>query len=137
VSIKVFDSTYEALAKSLDLRSQRQVVISSNIANSDTPGYQAQTLDFEGALARALTLDDKPMDRTNGRHMTSAGEVGEITGEIYNAINNVVREDGNTVDRDAEMAAMAENQLLYNAAADLVKKKLAMIKYAIADGGGN
>lgn len=137
MSIKVFDRTFEALAKSLDLRSQKQVIISSNIANADTPGYQAQTLDFEGALARALTLDDKPMERTNELHMTAGGEVGEIQGEIYNQVNNVVREDGNTVDRDAEMTALAENQLLYNAAADLVKKKLAILKYSIADGGSH
>lgn len=137
MSIKVFDRTFEALAKSLDLRSQKQVIISSNIANADTPGYQAQTLDFEGALARALTLDDKPLDRTDTRHMTAAGEVGDIQGEIYNQVNNVVREDGNTVDRDAEMTALAENQLLYNAAADLVKKKLAILKYSIADGGSH
>lgn len=137
MSIKVFDRTFEALAKSLDLRSEKQVIISSNIANADTPGYQAQTLDFEGALARALTLDDKPMERTDARHMTAGGEVGEIQGEIYNQINNVVREDGNTVDRDAEMTALAENHLLYNAAADLVKKKLAILRYSIADGGSH
>lgn len=137
MSIKVFDRTFEALAKSLDLRSERQAVISANVANADTPGYQAKTLDFEGALARALTLDDKPMDRTALGHMTSGGEVGEVNGEIYNQINNVVREDGNTVDRDAEMIAMSENQLLYNAAADLVKKKLALLRYSISDGGNH
>jgi flagellar basal-body rod protein FlgB len=136
-SIKVFDRTLEALTKSLDLRSQRQVVISSNIANADTPGYQAQELDFEGALSRALTLDGKPIDRTDAKHMTASGEVGDITGEIHNEVNNVVREDGNTVDRDAELTSMAENELLYNAAADLVKKKLALLKYAISDGGSH
>lgn len=137
MSIKVFDRTFDALAKSLDLRAQKQVIISSNVANADTPGYQAQTLDFEGALSRALTLDDKPLDRTDRGHMTAAGEVGEIEGEIYNQVNNVVREDGNTVDRDAELTAMTENQLLYNAAADLVKKKLALLRYAITDGGNH
>lgn len=137
MSIKLFDNTFEALAKSLDLRAERQVVISSNVANANTPGYQAKELDFEGALSRALTLDGKPMDRTNEMHMTSAGEVGDVKGEIFNEINDVVREDGNTVDRDAELTKMAENHLLYNAAADLVKKKLAMLKYAITDGGSH
>ncbi|MGZ3683706.1 MAG: flagellar basal body rod protein FlgB, partial [Bdellovibrionota bacterium] len=42
MSIKVFDQTYEALSRALDLRTQNQTVIASNIANSDTPGYQAQ-----------------------------------------------------------------------------------------------
>lgn len=137
MSIKVFDRTFEALAKSLDLRSERQVIQAANVANANTPGYQAKELDFEGALSRALTMDGKPMDRTDAGHMTSGGEVGDLRGEIFNQVNNVVREDGNTVDRDAELTAMSENHLLYNAAADLVKKKLAMLKYAITDGGSH
>ena len=136
MSMKVFDRTLEGLAKSLDLRSQSQAIISANIANSDTPGYQAQTLDFEGALANALTVDDKlPLDRSDRRHIASGGEIEDINGEIFNQINDVVREDGNTVDRDAEMTSLFQNQLLYNAAADLVKKKVGMLKYAISDGG--
>jgi flagellar basal-body rod protein FlgB len=122
VSIKVFDQTYEALARSLDLRTQNQTVIASNIANADTPGYQAQELDFEKAMARALD---------------SGSSVENVKGDIENQINNVVREDGNTVDRDAEMVNLAQNQLLYDAAADLVKKKLALLKYSITDGGAH
>lgn len=122
MTLKVFDRTLESLSKSLDMRSERQVIISSNIANSDTPGYQAQELDFEGALAHALE---------------TGSDVERVTGELHNQINNVVREDGNTVDRDSEMTSLAENQLLYNAAADLLKKKLALLKYSISDGGNH
>lgn len=122
MTIKVFDQTYEALARSLDLRTEAQTVISSNIANADTPGYQAQELDFEKALAKAVD---------------SGGDISSVRGEIYNQNNNVVREDGNTVDRDAEMTKLAENQLLFTAAADLVKKKLALLKYSISDGGNH
>jgi len=121
VTIKVFDRTLEALSKTLDMRSEKQVIISANIANSDTPGYQAQELNFENALANALTIDEEAVKGVQGDQQTQ--------------INNVVREDGNTVDRDAEMTSLAENQLLYNAAADLLKKKLALLKYSIADGG--
>jgi len=135
VSIKVFDRTLEALSKSLDMRSQKQVVISSNIANADTPGYQAKELNFEKALANALTLDGFPLERTHAAHFAAGGSINDLEGELANQINNVVREDGNTVDRDVEMAALAENQLLYNAAADLLKKKLALIKYSISEGG--
>lgn len=137
MSIKVFDKTTEALAKSLDLRSQQQVILSSNIANADTPGYQAQTIDFEGELAKALALDGKPLERTDAGHMGPVEEVESFEGEVHNRTNNVVREDGNTVDRDEEMTALAENQLLYNAAADLVRKKLALLKYSISDGGSH
>lgn len=122
MSIKVFDQTYESLAKALDLRSENQNVIASNIANADTPGYQAKELDFEGAMRRALD---------------SGNDVSRVNGEIHNQINDVVREDGNTVNRDSEMVSLAQNQLLFDAAAELVKKKLALLKYSITDGGGH
>jgi len=122
VSIKVFDQTYEALSRALDLRTENQTVIASNIANADTPGYQAQELDFEKAMSKALDAGRDP---------------SEVTGEIHNQVNDVVREDGNTVDRDAEMVSLGQNQILYDAAADLVKKKLALLKYSISDGGSH
>ena len=133
--MRVFDRTLDAISKSLDLRSERQNVISANIANAETPGYQSQRMDFEEALASALDLDDAPMVRTNPKHMTAAGEVGNVEGEIYNDPNNVVREDGNTVDRDAEMFKLAENQIQYNAAIELLKRKIGLIKYSINEGG--
>ncbi|MGZ3651124.1 MAG: flagellar basal body rod protein FlgB [Bdellovibrionota bacterium] len=122
MSIKVFDQTYEALSRALDLRTENQTVIASNIANADTPGYQAQELDFEKAMSKALDAGRDP---------------SEVTGEIHNQVNDVVREDGNTVDRDAEMVSLGQNQILYDAAADLVKKKLALLKYSISDGGSH
>ncbi|HEY8278912.1 MAG TPA: flagellar basal body rod protein FlgB [Bdellovibrionota bacterium] len=122
MGIKVFDQTYEALSRALDLRTENQTVIASNIANADTPGYQAKELSFEKAMERALNSDDDP---------------AQVRAEIHNQINDVVREDGNTVDRDSEMVSLAQNQLLYDAAADLVKKKLALLKYSITDGGNH
>lgn len=121
MNVKVFDQTFEALSKALDMRAENQTVIASNIANADTPGYQAKELDFEKAMERALA---------------SGTDVSEIGAEIHNQVNDVVREDGNTVDRDSEMVNLSQNQLLYDAAADLVKKKLAMLKYSISEGGG-
>ncbi len=122
MSIKVFDQTYESLARALDLRTENQTIIASNIANADTPGFQAKELSFEKALGKALDSKD---------------DISRVRGEVHNQINDVVREDGNTVDRDSEMVSMAQNQLLYDAAADLVKKKLALLKYSISDGGGH
>jgi flagellar basal-body rod protein FlgB len=133
----MFDRTFDALAKTLDMRAQKETVIASNVANADTPGYQAQALDFESSLSQALSLDDAPLDRTDANHMTAGGEVGDVKPDIYNEINNVVKEDGNTVDRDAEMVDMAQNQILYDAAADLMKKKLGLLKYAITEGGSH
>ncbi|MFZ8933509.1 MAG: flagellar basal body rod protein FlgB, partial [Bacteriovoracaceae bacterium] len=45
------DKTLKALATSLKFRQMRQELISSNIANAETPGYKAKRIDFEEALA--------------------------------------------------------------------------------------
>lgn len=131
MSLKIFDRTLSTLEKSLDLRTQRQNVISANVANAETPGYQAKRIDFEESLQRVLELDDAPMARTNSLHVTAGGELGMVEPEIYNDPNNVVKEDGNTVDRDSEMFALTENQLQYNASIELLKRKIGLMKYAI------
>lgn len=135
MSDKIIGKTFDALSRSLDLRSMKHNLISGNIANAETPGYKAKRIDFEDTLARALSLTEAPMSRTNSKHMRAGGEVGEVTPEIYNNPNNVVREDGNTVDRDAEMVALAENQMLYNSSIESLRRKIALLKYAISDGG--
>ena len=135
MSNRIFDRTLDTLAKALELRAERQSVLTSNIANADTPGYKAKRVDFEDALARAINLDDAPMDRTDARHMTAGGEVGEVKADVYDNPNNIIRSDGNSVDRDAEMVASTQNQLMHDAAVEMIRRKLALMKYSINEGG--
>ena len=127
------DSTIKALAASLNFRQMRQEVISSNIANSETPGYKAKRVDFEAALARALDVDGElAMKAKDDRHYdVGNGGFHNLKPEIYEDPNGVVSEDGNTVDREQEMARMAENKIMYDAAVQLLNKKLGMMKYAV------
>lgn len=132
-----FDPTIGALNTSLNLRLMNQNVISANVANADTPGYKAKTMEFEGALRDALNVGNAlaPAETHPGHrahHSTDA-----VSPEIYDDPNGVESLDGNTVDRAEQMAKMAENQLLYDASTEMIKKKLGMLKYAISEGGGN
>ena len=52
-SMTIFDRTMRLLERTLDLRSTRQRVIASNIANEETPRYRATDLKFTDALAHA------------------------------------------------------------------------------------
>jgi flagellar basal-body rod protein FlgB len=132
-----FDPIIGALNTSLNLRLTNQGVISSNIANADTPGYKAKAVEFEGALREALAVDGKiQMAGDNPGHMVPR-LTDPVNPEIYDDPNGVESLDGNTVDRSAEMAKLAENQILYDASAEMIKKKLGMLKYAISEGGGN
>ena len=127
------DKTLKSLTTALNFREMRQELISSNVANANTPGYKAKKLDFEEALARALDVDGQmQMNTTDGRHHNVGnGGFNNLEPEIYDNPNGVVSEDGNTVDVEAEMAQMAENKLMYDALVQLINKKMGIMKYAI------
>src|SRR5690242_10529052 len=110
-----FDPIIGALNTTLNLRLMNQNVISSNIANADTPGYKAKTMEFESALRDALGVGDQvPTAGTDSKHIVHHA-TDPVQPEIYEDPNGVESLDGNTVDRAAEMAKMAENQILYDA----------------------
>ena len=131
--MKIEDRTLQALAASLNFRQMRQELITSNIANAETPGYKTKRLAFEEALARAIDVDgQQALDTDDSRHFdVGSGGFDNLEPEIYEDPNGVVSEDGNTVDRDKEMALMAENKILYDATVQLLNKKLGLMKYVV------
>jgi flagellar basal-body rod protein FlgB len=134
--MKISDPTIQALQASLKFRQLRQELIASNIANAETPGYKAKKIDFEEALARALDVDDQlKMNTTDSKHFNvGGGGFNNLEPEIYEDSNGIVSPDGNNVDRDQEMAEMAENKIMYDASVQLLNKKLGLMKYAVGSG---
>jgi flagellar basal-body rod protein FlgB len=129
----LFDKTTDALATSIRMRQVRHNVTSSNIANAETPNYHAKKMDFEDALARALDIDgSNKMAATHGEHF-AVGASGKPTADIYENPDVAVNNDGNTVDLEKEMSALAENSILYKSALQLINKKMASIKYALGE----
>ncbi len=132
----IFDPTIGALNTSLNLRSLNQGIISSNIANAETPGYQAQEVDFESTLRDTLGVGSElRLEGDNAEHIYPR-ETEAVDPEIINSDNDVVSLDGNTVDRAEQQAKMAENQILYDASVEMMKKKLGLLKYSMGDAGG-
>lgn len=122
---------------SLGQRLKRSEVISGNIANAETPGFRALGYDFEDQLASLAKLDRKvPLMVSDPQHMrnafTKAG--GDIRADVFVRPTESVGQDGNTVDVDTEMVQMAQNQLLYRSAVELLNRKVGMLKYAINGG---
>jgi flagellar basal-body rod protein FlgB len=133
----LIDPTIRAIDQNLNLRLQNQNVISANIANADTPGYKAKAVSFEQAMRDAMDLTDNvKLDTDSPEHFGSKGPEG-VTADVYDDPNGVESLDGNTVDRAGEMAKMKENQILYNASIETLRKKLGMLEYGITEGGGN
>jgi flagellar basal-body rod protein FlgB len=98
----------EFQTQALTLRAERQRLIASNIANADTPGYQAREIDF----ARTLRQWTGPAATTGGGG-TSAARPGDRT--LLYAAPSQTGLDGNTVDMDRERASFADNAVKYEA----------------------
>lgn len=131
----LFDKTTNALATSLAMRQMRHTITSSNIANAETPGFHAKKLDFENALARAIDIDDlRKMSTSSSDHIAVGGSTARVAPEIYENPDVAVNNDGNTVDLEKEMSALAENSILYKAAIALINKKMSAMKYVATDG---
>ena len=132
--MKVEDTTMKTLAAALNFRQMRQELITANVANAETPGYKAKRLDFEEALARAIDLDKLQSLNTNeAKHFNvGGGGFDNLQPEVYEDANGIVTEDGNNVDRDKELALMAENKIMYDAAVQLLNKKLGLRKYILS-----
>ncbi len=131
--MNIEDKTTKALAASLDFRKTRHEIISSNIANADTPNYKAKRISFEKALARALDIDSlNSMKTTSKKHLAvGGGGFKNISPEIYEDPNGIISEDGNTVDKEQEMVRMTENKVLYDSSVQLLNKKLGLLKYIL------
>lgn len=130
----IFDKTTSALATSANMRQLRHNLISSNIANAETPGYHAKKIDFEEALARAVDLDGyKSLSTSHSDHFVVGG-ASKVRPDIYDNPEGSVSNDGNTVDLEREMSALSENAIMYKAALQLINKKLATLKYSISEG---
>jgi flagellar basal-body rod protein FlgB len=131
--------TLRGLTAALDGLSQRQQTIAANIANVDTPFYQASDVQFEAALQRALGAEaGVPLVRTHAAHLTAAGAPPATRFDDLVSRSRVVetarRNDGNTVDLDREMARLAETGLRYSAVASLVAARYASLRTAISEG---
>ena len=133
--IRIADRTINVLHKSLDLRSQKQQVIAANIANAETPGYSARKMTFEADLRKAIETPQLNGTRSNAKHfpLGSNGLQG-VQGHITKDRASSPMGDGNTVSVDDEMFDLAENQLLYEAGSQILKKKFSMLKFAASDG---
>lgn len=123
----------------LSLRSQRQQVLASNIANADTPGYKARDIDFASALQGVMARTTPPagvLNATAPAHiggpanadMLPDGTALQYRGVVQGAV------DGNTVDMDVERNQFADNAVRYEASITLINQQIRAMMAAIQGG---
>lgn len=112
----------------LDLTSTRQKLLTENVANAETPGYQRKDIDFRTELKTAMGQSGgASMKATRPEHLGADGaaHASKVNREKIPAGEQF----GVNVDR--EMAAVAENQLEFSVAAKLVTKKFEALRSVI------
>jgi flagellar basal-body rod protein FlgB len=95
--------------QALRLRFRRFELLSSNIANADTPGYKARDIDFSAELEKAMGSGKKlaTMTTTSPRHIEASWP--EINEDLLYRVPMQSSIDGNSVEMDVERVAFAEN----------------------------
>lgn len=103
--------------EALNLRAQRQEILAGNIANADTPGYQARDINFSHELTKAIEQgraggSSLAMAATSERHIQPQ-TTSNIDLDLLYRVPDQPALDGNTVDMDRERANFADNSLRY------------------------
>jgi len=103
---RLYDQPFPDLEQGIGYRVRRQSLISSNIANINTPDYRAFDLIMNEKLqSPKLVLTQTP-----------------------------VKNDGNSVDLDLEMSKLTENQLMFTTLTTMLSKRFEQLRSVIAEG---
>jgi flagellar basal-body rod protein FlgB len=125
---------FDFYQKALSLRQQRQEVLASNIANSDTPNYKARDFNFTSALQDAMgaspRLPDTQLTLTSARHIP-ASAVSPDPAELLYRQPLQPSLDGNTVDMNIERVQFADNTLRYQTDLSLVTQRIKTLMTAM------
>lgn len=131
--ISRIDQEFNFSQKALNLRTYRQELLASNIANADTPHYKARDIEFKAALDSAL---GKTQGGVLGLTLSSPGhlqppETNRFGAELKFRGEEQASVDGNTVNMDVERAAFAENAIHMEAMVTFINGKFKSLMSAI------
>lgn len=123
----------------------KQEVIAQNVANADTPGYQARELverDFSDVLAKVANPSGAP--KVAKPQVAMPAEMKALGSKVAARANTraernafEVKPNGNTVVLEEQLLSLANVQMEYSAMTNLYRKQTGLLKTAIGKGGGN
>lgn len=122
--------------QALSLRVARQELLSSNVANADTPNFKAKDIDFASVLNQKLSLapsqNQVNLNTTSPMHINSAAS-GVFGDNILYRVPLQPSADGNTVDMDMERTRFADNAIKYDASITFLNNEFRNISSALQE----
>ncbi len=110
----MLDPTMQAIQSSLDGLAARQRIIAQNLANSETPGYIAQNVNFEDSLRSAMAAGD-PSDTTISTQNTT----------------DPTTPNGNNVNVDEETVGLIDTGLRYQLATQSMNNEFSILSTSL------
>lgn len=124
------DPLFGVHAHALQIQQRRLTLLAGNIANADTPGFQARDIDFKTALAQAVS-GNAPLDTTQPAHLNGAANGSAADPALMYRVPLQPAVDGNTVDVQIEQAAYMDSAMRYQASLSFLEGKLKGLLTAI------
>lgn len=119
--------TVDKLEAAMTFHRERHTVLSGNVANVDTPGYRP--------------FDLNPTAQMDGQQLTATqpGHIGQSPDQPaykkdFSDEGQLQTPDGNHVQLERELAKIDANRTRYSTSAELVSRRLALLRYAAGDG---
>lgn len=131
-------SVSDILYKQLNFRGEKQKIISSNIANINTPNYKTKAMSFESELQKASNRNDLQLKTTHKNHISFDSQNEPVSKvKIYEVKGLQEQNDGNNVNLDQQMSEMSKNSIMFDAIKSSIKKDSAWMKEILAASGKN
>lgn len=118
---RLFGPHVDNLQSALGRTAQRHSLLTSNLANLNTPGFKRKDLDFGIAIDRESDRISK-LDKWRRERQGMAGQ------------DSSIRVDGSNVDLEREVFAIAETELRYQALSDMTSQYFSGLKNVIREG---
>ena len=116
--MSLLDTTQQALESAMSGSMLRQTLLTNNVANADTPGYQPEDVNFQSTLAQAIQSGQAPTS---------------VTFQPY-SIAQSVGPDGNGVSPEQQEAALSQNGLLYETLTQVAAQRESILESAMGIG---
>lgn len=125
-------NSMNAAASGMRAQGFRMRVVSENIANTDTPGYQRKTLSFDNAYdpetklnlvkVDRMALDKSPVERVYDPAHPMADESGHVS--LSNVSLMMEMADGREASRsyEANLATFQQARQMYSSLLDILKR---------------
>jgi flagellar basal-body rod protein FlgB len=124
---RIFNAV-DRLESAMSFHRDRHAVLAGNVANLDTPGYRPAD------LQRTPAADNVTPWLTAAGHQPPAG--ASESRLVFDDGGRLSGPDGNAVALERELAKIDANRVRYNTSAELVSRRMALLRYAAGDGNG-